>query len=562
MNSYFNLGDWAVILLYVLGIIGLGLWFGKDQHNTRDYFLGSKNIPWWGIGLSIVAAETSALTIIGVPAMAYGDNMAFLEMIIGYVIARIILAIVLVPHYFKGEIYSPYQLFANKFGPSARQTAGGFFLISETLAAGVRVYVASIPVKLMLGDRLLSLGTGDPILGAILLFVILSLLYTYVGGVKAVIWTDAVQFGLFLLGGLFALAYIPSLIEGGTGAVLAKAAQAGKLHWLNLAPKAGTSLTQFILGAPFNIWMGVIGGTVLVLSSHGAEQLIVQRVLTCKSIADGRKALVLSAAVIFPLFTIFLFVGAMLWVFYQSHPFQIPLPEPKPGSGIKANDFVFPIFMITEVPHVLKGFLIVAILSAAMSSVSSALTSLASVSTMDFVKHALPRRDENFFLRFSKYSTVVWAGLLILVAYLSREVQFVLNAAFSLRGLTSGALVGGLGLAIFWRQGRARPIIIGMLTALVCMTAIQLLPVLPVSEAFWMAKLWPSAATVAMWWVFSVAKDFWMRTVGTEIFWPWYTLIGACITLLTAWLARRWLPGNNVPIEKVEVQADPASARH
>src|SRR5512139_855444 len=205
MNSYFSPSDWAVILLYLLGIIALGVWFGKDQRNTRDYFLGSRNVSWWGIGLSIVAAETSALTIIGVPAMAYGGNIAFIQMIVGYVIARIILAVVLVPHYFKGEIYSPYQLFADRFGHSARQTAGGFFLISETLAAGVRVYVASIPVKLMLGDRLLGFGTGDPILGAILLFVILSLIYTYIGGVKAVIWTDAVQFGLFLLGGVFAL---------------------------------------------------------------------------------------------------------------------------------------------------------------------------------------------------------------------------------------------------------------------------------------------------------------------------------------------------------------------
>src|SRR5258705_354228 len=182
MNTYFSAGDWVVIVLYLLGIIGLGVWFGKDQRTTRDYFLGSKNVPWWGIGLSIVAAETSALTIIGVPAMAYGGNIAFLQMILGYVLARVILAIVLVPHYFKGEIYSPYQLFANAFGPAAQKTAAGFFLISETLAAGVRVYVASIPVKLLLGDKLLCLGTGDPILRAILLFAVLSLLYTYVGG--------------------------------------------------------------------------------------------------------------------------------------------------------------------------------------------------------------------------------------------------------------------------------------------------------------------------------------------------------------------------------------------
>jgi solute:Na+ symporter, SSS family len=515
MSSYFSFGDWAIILLYLLGIIALGLWFGKDQHNTRDYFLGSKNVPWWGIGFSIVAAETSAMTIIGVPSMAYGGDIAFLQMILGYVIARVILAAVLVPHYFKGEIYSPYQLFEDAFGRGARRTAGGFFLISETLAAGVRVYLASIPVKLMLGDRALGLGTGDPILGAILLFVILSLLYTYVGGVKAVIWTDAVQLGLFMLGGVFALCYIPVLVEGGGGAVFAQAAAAGKLHWLSLAPPAGVSLVRFLLGAPFNLWMGIVGGTVMVMSSHGAEQLIVQRVLACKSVADGRKALVLSAVLIFPLFLIFLLVGAMLWVFYQAHPLLIPLPESRPG--IKANDFIFPIFMMTEVPHVLRGFLIVAILAAAMSSVSSALTSLASVSTMDFVRHLLPQRKEPFFLRFSKVSTVVWAAVLILVAYLSRRVEFVLNAAFSLRGLTSGALVGGLMLAIFWRRGREAPVVIGMLVSLGVMTAIQVLP-----KMRWTGGLW-------------------MKTVGTEVFWPWYTLIGAVVTLMTAWLMCWWL---------------------
>ena len=517
MNSYFSAGDWAIILFYLLAIIGLGLWFGKDQHNTRDYFLGSKNVPWWGIGFSIVAAETSALTIIGVPAMAYGSNITFLQMIIGYVIARIILAIVLVPHYFKGEIYSPYQLFANRFGSPARKTAAGFFLISETLAAGVRVYVASIPVKLMLGDKVLGLGTGDPILGAILLFVLLSLLYTYVGGVKAVIWTDAVQFGLFLLGGLFALFYIPSLIDGGAPAVFSQAAQAGKLHWLNVLPPPGTPELKFLFSAPFNIWMGVIAGTVLVMSSHGAEQLIVQRVLACKTVTDGRKALVLSAVVILPLFLIFLLVGVMLWAFFQTHPFLIPLPETRPGSRITANDFVFPIFILTKVPHVLKGFLIVAILSAAMSSVSSALTSLASVSTMDFVKHALLRRSEAFFLRFSKVSTVVWAGALILIASLSRHVAFVLNAAFELRGLTSGALLGGLALAIFWHPGRATPVVTGMLVSLTVMTAIYGLPKLA----------W--------------TKQLWAEKIGMEIYWPWYTLIGATITLSTAWVVRRFL---------------------
>jgi len=373
----------------------------------------------------------------------------------------------------------------------------------------------------MLGDHLLGRGTGDPILGAILLFVVLSLLYTYVGGVKAVIWTDAVQFGLFLLGGVFALCYLPSLTRGGASAMFAQAAAAGKLHWLNAVPPPGVPWPRFLLGAPFNLWMGIVGGTVLVMSSHGAEQLIVQRVLACKTVADGRKALILSAVVIFPLFLVFLLVGAMLWVFYQAHPFQIPLPEPRPGSGIKANDFIFPIFMITKVPHLLKCFFIVAILSAAMSSVSSALTSLASVSMMDFVRHLLPQRSESFFLRFSKFSTAGWAAILILVAYLSRRVEFVLNAAFSLRGLTGGALLGGLGLAVFWRNGRAAPVVIAMVASLAVMTAIQVLP------------QWP------------VTRGLWMRTIGVEIYWPWYTLIGAAVTVsIAAGLRRLMDPGD------------------
>jgi SSS family solute:Na+ symporter len=502
--NYFNGADWLIILAYLLGIIALGVWFGKDQRNTRDYFLGSKNVPWWGIGMSIVAAETSALTIISVPAMAYGGDMAFLQIIVGYVIARILLAVVMVPRYLTGEIYSPYQLLENSFGPSARRLAGGFFLISETLAAGVRVYVASIPVKLMLGDKLLGFGTGDPILGAILLFVLLSLLYTYIGGVKAVIWTDAVQFGLFMAGGLFTLVYTPTLVEGGASALFAKAAEAGKLHWLN---------PGFSLSLPFNIWMGVIGGTFVVLSSHGAEQLIVQRVLACKTVADGRKALTLSAVIIFPLFLVFLLVGVMLWAYYQQTEMVIPIPEIKPGSGIKANDYIYPIFMMTAVPHVVKGFLIVAILSAAMSSVSSALTSLASVSTMDFAK-PFCRKDhsEAFFLKFSKVSTVVWAGLLILVGYLSREVEYVLNAAFSLRGLTSGALLGSLLLVLFWRKGAAFPVVIGTITSLAAMVVISQLE-------------WTQPAATG-------------DDVKVTLAWPWFTLTGTIITVATAWLVR------------------------
>jgi Na+/proline symporter len=244
--------------------------------------------------------------------------------------------------------------------------------------------------------------------------------------------------------------------------------------------------------------MGVIGGTVLVMSTHGAEQLIVQRVLACKNVRDGRRALMLSAALIFPLFLIFLLVGVMLWVYYQHFKFAIALPEARPG--IKANDFIYPIFMVTAVPHVLKGFLIVAILSAAMSSVSSALTALSSVSTMDVMKSVVRRaRDDEFFLRFSKASTVFWAAVLILVAFLTRKNDSVLNAAFALRGLTSGALLGSLLLTLFWRKASSTPVVIGMFAAFAVMTGIF---------------------------------------TKTKIFWPWYTLIGTLVALSVASVAR------------------------
>ena len=504
MNGYFGVGDWIVIIGYLGAMIALGVWFGRDQHSTRDYFLGGRDIPWWGIGASIVATETSALTIIGVPAIAFGagGNLGFIQMIIGYVIARVILAVVLVPHYMKGEIFSPYQLLEQHLGRGARRLAGTLFLFLEPLSAGVRVYVACIPIRLMLGEEICSLGgLVDPILGAILLFVVLSLAYTYVGGMKAVVWTDAVQMVLFVGGGLYALIYIPSLIDGGWSAAMDQAAKAGKLEWLNL---------DFSLAPPFNLWMGIIGGTVMVLSSHGADQLIVQRVLACRDVAEGRKALIFSAVVIFPLFLCFLLVGVMLWVFYQHHPFQIPLPEGSPG--IKSNDFVFPIFIVTEMPPVMKGFLIVAILSAAMSSISSAISALASVSTMDFLKPLLPQRDEAWFLRFSKHSTIFWSVALIFVAWLTREVTFVLNAAFSLRGLTSGALLGGLILALFGRGVGLRAAITGMVSSVVVMNLI-----------YWPANL---AAT----------KDWWQQTFGGQVFWPWFTLIGTVVTLSVAWI--------------------------
>ena len=474
--------DWAVIAGYLAGIIALGVWLGRGQKSTRDYFLGGRDLPWWGVALSIVATETSALTFIGVPAMLFaeGGNLGFIQIVFGYAIGRLILAVVIVPYYFKNEIYSPFALIGNAFGYGSHKTAAGLFLIAGTLAAGVRVFVTCIPLQLMLGWDVTS---------AIFLFVGLSLVYTAIGGLKAVVWTDAVQFVLFVVGGLFALFYIPTLIDGGWMAAIDTAREGGKLAWLN---------TEFALGGSFNIWMGIFGATIFVLFTHGIDQLVAQRVLACRSIADGRKALIFSAVTILPMMLLFLFVGVLLWAHYQHTPMAIEIPENVFGK--KQTDYAFPIFMLTEAPVGVKGLLLVGIFAAAMSSVSSALSALSSVSVMDLGLGAAAK-DDAAKLKLSRGTTIYWGIMLVIVAYASREVESVMNTAFALAGLTSGGLLGGVLLALVLRQSDGRTIIIGMAASLAAMVAIK-------------------------------------YGLKGAIHWPWYTAIGCGITLMTTMLAK------------------------
>ena len=484
----FHWADWLVILVYLAGIILFGLWCSRGQHNTRDYFLGGKDIPWWGVGLSIVATETSALTFIGIPALSFGGNLTFIQISFGYLLGRLLLARWVVPRYFSGEIYSPYQLFQTAFGRGAQRLAASFFLISGTLAAGVRVYVTCIPLKLLLNIDMEY---------AILIFVVLSLAYTYAGGIKAVIWTDVIQCALLVGGGLFALFYIPTMLEGGMAVILEQPAKAGKLHWLNMT---------FSLGMPFNLWMGLIGATIFAMSTHGADQLIVQRLLSCRSVEEGRKALILSAIIIVPLFLLFLLVGTLLWVYYQAHDPVTALPFVPGSKQATQDDYIFPIFILEEMPIAMKGLLIVAVLSAAMSSVSSALSALASVSTMDIMKGLMVQSlPEKHYLTLSRISTVFWAAILVIVAYASRQAASILDLAFSLSGLTSGAMLGGLILALRWKGG-ALPVSVGMLVSFGIM-------------------LWIKFGALA-----------------SQIAWPWFTLIGVISTLGVAYGVRRIIP--------------------
>ncbi len=483
--NFLHTVDWFLIVTYLMAMIAIGWLLGRGQKSTRDYFLGGKDVPWWGVSLSIIATETSALTFIAIPASVFADkgNLGFVQLVFGFILARVVLAVWFVPKYFAGEIYSPYQLLQQKFGNAARNTASVFFLIAGTLAAGVRVYVTCIPIELILG---INIST------AIILFVTLSLIYTYMGGIKAVIWTDAVQFFFLFGGGLFALFYIPSLMEGSWSQMIDIARASEKLSWLNPTPEAGAPFAM-----PYNLIMGIIGGMTFGMATHGADQLIVQRVLTCKNIVDGRKALLLSAAVILPLFLVFLWVGVGLSSYYATHQFQIPLPEA--SVGFKQNDYVFPIFIISETPTFLKGLLIVGILSAAMSSISSALSALASVSTMDLFKQLARDKSDASLMRISRKSTLGWALILALVAFLTRNVETALSIAFKLAGLTVGGMLGAILLALFWEKGSGKAVVGGMLASLIGMAVIQ--------------------------------SQF-SNVVG----WPWYALIGSALTIFVACL--------------------------
>src|SRR6202166_2621951 len=291
--------DLLIIAVYLAGITLFGLRFRKRQRTMRDYFLADRNIPWWAISLSIVAAETSTLTIISIPGLAYDSNLTFLQVVMGYLIGRVIISFVLLPQYFRGELYTAYQLIERRFGPELRTVTAGLFLLTRAAAEGVRVYAVSIVVSI-------ALGTGE--IASIAIITLLTLIYTFEGGLAAVIWTDVVQTFIYVGGTLVGLVTILHLVPGGWSAIHAAAAGAGKLQVFDFTP-------SFWL--PYTFWAGVIGGAFLTTASHGTDQLIVQRLLAARSQKQSVTALISSGAAILFQFGLFLLVGVMLFAFYR-----------------------------------------------------------------------------------------------------------------------------------------------------------------------------------------------------------------------------------------------------
>ncbi|PYX53786.1 MAG: sodium:solute symporter, partial [Acidobacteria bacterium] len=331
--------DFTIIALYLAGITLFGLRFRKRQRSLRDYFLADRNIPWWAIALSIVAAETSTLTIISIPGLAYDTNLSFMQVVMGYVLGRVIISFLLLPHYFHGDLYTAYELIERRFGRSLRSLTAGLFLLTRAAAEGVRVYAVSIVVTI-------ALGTGE--IASIAIITGLTLIYTFEGGLAAVIWTDVVQTVIYIGGTLVGLFTILHLVPGGWPAIHSLAAGAGKLRVFDFTPD---------FWRPYTFWAGIIGGTFLTTASHGTDQLIVQRLLAARGQRQSVTALLSSGIAIFFQFGLFLIVGIMLWAFYQV-----------PSSHFGKADRIYPTFIVSQLPHGISGLLIAAILAAAMSN--------------------------------------------------------------------------------------------------------------------------------------------------------------------------------------------------
>src|SRR5919204_5433359 len=358
--------DLAIIVVYLAGITAFGLRFRKRQKSLRDYFLADRNIPWWAIALSIVAAETSTLTIISIPGLAYDTNLGFLQVVFGYLLARVIISIIFIPAYFRGEMFTAYQLIERRFGPKLRSLAAGLFLVTRAAAEGVRVFAVSIVVGI-------AIGTGE--IASIAIITLLTLIYTFEGGMAAVIWTDVVQMAIYVGGTLIGFWTLVHLVVGGWPAIHNAASVAGKLQIFDFTPSFFRTYT---------FWSGLIGGTFLTTASHGTDQLMVQRLLAAKSKRDSQTALLTSGLVILAQFALFLMVGIALYVFYRQMPPAVPFTR---------SDRIFPTFIVTQMPRGISGLLIAAILAAAMSNLSAALNSLSSSSIIDF--YLRRRKDES-----------------------------------------------------------------------------------------------------------------------------------------------------------------------
>ena len=425
--------DYVVIGVYLLGITAFGSWFARFQKTTRDYFLTDRSVPWWAICFTIVATETSTLSFIGVPAGAYAGNMTFLQLAVGYIVGRVLVSILFIPAYFRGELFTSYELLDRRFGPSVKNVAAIIFMVTRTLADGIRLFATALVI---------SVVTQVPVTWTVLILGVAMIVYTVRGGVSAVIWTDVVQMFIYVGGALLVFFGLLQLIPGG---------------WAEVRETAATHFTVFDFSTDpttvYTFWAGLLGGVALTLATHGTDQFLVQRLLSARSAKDASTGLVLSGFIVFAQFVLFLVIGAMLYAFYQ----QTPLPRP-----LSRNDEVLPLFVITSLPHGISGFIVAAIVAAALSP---SINSLAATTVNDFYrKYVRPDADEATLMRVSRIATIAWGVAQIAVALGAQFVtRSVLDSGLSVLSLAAGPVLGAFLVGVLSRRAGARGMLTGMI---------------------------------------------------------------------------------------------------
>jgi SSS family solute:Na+ symporter len=468
--------DLAVIIVYLAGVTWFGARFRKQQRSLKDYFLGGQSAPWWAIALSIVSAETSTLTIIGTPPLAYSGSYVFLQVVFGYLLARIVISTIFLPQYFKGQMYTAYALMERRFGQQTRKVTAGIFLITRSLAEGVRVFAISIVVSIILHTS----GTAS-----ILVIIALTLFYTFEGGMTAVIWTDVIQMGMYVLGAAVSFFVLLGKIPGGFGHVLDMAGPAGKLHVFDF---------HWSWTNPYTFWAGVIGGCFLTTASHGTDQLVVQRLLSARSERQSRLALLSSWIVIFVQFTLFLTIGVLLWVYQNGRIF-----------GKDELDRLYPSFIWESLPVGIAGLAMAAIIAAAMANLSAALNSLASATVVDFYQPLTrSRHSAEHYLGVSRVSTIFWGGVLAAIAAVASHWGSVLESGLSIASVTLGILLGVFLLGVLTKKAGENAAIAGVIAGAAVMLFVKFETKIPFTwwvligsgVTFAVGCLWPRRAGV------------------------------------------------------------------
>lgn len=470
-----NWVDYAVIAAYVLGLTAFGTWFGQFQKNTRDYFLTGRSVPWWAICFTVVATETSAVTFIGVPAAAYTGNMVFLQLALGYVVGRVLVSVLLLPAYFRGDVMTSYQLLEARFGPVVRSAGAGIFLFTRSLADGIRLFTTALVIAVV---------TGIPVTWTVVLLGSAMIVYTMYGGSAAVIWTDVVQMFVYLGGALVIATALLMQIDGGWSAVVAAGGAANKFQIFDWSTD---------LSITYTFWAGLVGGLALAMATHGTDQFLVQRLLGARNAREAGKGLILSGVLVLLQFALFLLIGVMLFTYYQ----QVPVP-----AMLTRADEILPIYIVTALPRGVAGFIVAAIVAAALSP---SINAMAATTVNDvYLRWVNPTADEHTVMRLSYRATFFWGMAQLLIALACQWMtRSVLDAGLSILSLTAGPLLGAFLVGLASSRVGEVAMLIGMGVGVVLLGLVWAL---------------------------------------TPVAWTWYAFIGSASTILAAYATSLLVP--------------------